>query len=207
MKIFAFIRNFPGDWESSPFGNGPTAFYTIPDSGAERPGHPVFVPDFDSEFTLHPTLALRIGRLGKGFPERFAHRYVEAAGPAAVVVAKNLLPQLRALGEPWDDALCFDQCCLVGNLQPADSFIYSAPLLFSCGDMTLRYDPSVLLGDMERLIAGLAQKHTLKNGDLLLAGISPTGFPMLSGTSLTARQQLQGHTLTDNTTLLDYRLR
>lgn len=158
----------------------------MPDSSVLRSGNPFFVPDFDSEFQIFPSICYRIGRLGKSIAGRFAHRYIDAATIAIAVVATPLLKRLRTAGMPWTRAVAFDRSCMLGNLEPIDTFIGCDQLTIKCGNHTLKYDLSSLNQPIERLIEMISADNTLKNGDLILAGLTAKGITLTPGMTLNA---------------------
>lgn len=186
MKIFAVVHNYPGNENASPFGTGKTVWYEMSESCVLRSGNPFFVPDFDPDFSVHPSVVYRIGRLGKNIAPRFASRYLEAAGAAAAVVARDSLKALRNAGLPWSAAVSFDRSCFIGNLKPIDAFI-NKTIDFSLGDSIFSYDLRALSLPVEEVVALLSRNNTLKNGDLILAAIAPEGFSLVPGNRLVAR--------------------
>ena len=85
------------------------------DSALLTHGKPMFKPDFTQELSAAPYLALRISRMGKSIPARFAHRYYDAVGVAVDFTAEDVLRQLRSEGEPWDMAKSFDGSVCLGQ--------------------------------------------------------------------------------------------
>ena len=189
MKIFAVIRNYGAECPGSPFGEGKACWYEMPDSSIIRTGNPWFVPDFAEEFKFFPSIVYRIGRLGKSISERFAHRYLESVGMAGAVVAEDLLRELREKGLPWAEAVSFDRSCLLGNLQPIDTLLYKTGLTIMSGNDEFRYEPESLRHNPYEIVSLLSRTHTLKNGDLLLAGLTPEGITLRPDTKLTAVSQ------------------
>lgn len=181
MKIFAVIRNYGQPVAESPMGEGDVNWYEMPDSSVLRSGNPFFVPDFDSEFQLFPSICYRIGRLGKSISRRFAHRYIDAATISAAIVATPLLGKLREDGLPWTRAVSFDRSCLLGNLEPINSFIDCEPLTVECGEHSLKYDLNSLRQSIDSLIETISADNTLKNGDLILAGLTAQGITLKPG--------------------------
>lgn len=177
MKIFAFTGNY-GSQDSE------IHWFSLPDSSVAKEGNPVFVPDFDPEFRLLPTLYFRIGRLGKGMAARFAARYIDGWGLGACSAGIGTLDSLRKEGAPWSEALAFDKSCLLGNLQPVESLDNYECFTFTCGTNDAVYRPGMIREPVDMLIERLGRTHTLKNGDIVLAAIMPEGLPMIPGTRL-----------------------
>lgn len=176
MKIFAVIHNYGEISPESPMGEGETDWYEMPDSALLRSGNPFFVPDFDTEFRAFPSICFRIGRLGKSIASRFAGRYIDSWTASVAVAATGLLRRQRESGMPWTRAVAFDRSFMIGNLQPIDTFINYAKFSVSCGESRMVYDINDLRLSVERLIELISSDNTLKNSDLLLAGLTPTGL-------------------------------
>lgn len=134
-------------------------------------GNPYFVPDFADRFEAFPSLALRIGKLGKGISSRFADRYVESVAPCAVIAAVDLLDSLRKEGLPWTPAVCYDRSLALGKFTSVD--------FNGIGDLgvTLRMvsdqatecsDRSITTETAAESICAIARDNTLKTGDLIV---------------------------------------
>ena len=202
MKIFAVIRNYPGSGaDGGLFGAGGMSWYELPDSSLSHTGNPFFVPDFDSRFVACPSVAYRIGRLGKSIARRFAGRYLDAATMACAVVAADSLAAARRDGNPWTPAVAFDRSCLIGNFQPLDTFISSGPLTLECGETSTGYDPQALTLPVEAVVEAISATCTLKTGDIILAGLSPHGLP------LNIQSRLRAWHNKDNTNAIDINIR
>lgn len=200
MKIFAIINNYYDGDHRSPFAIGKEStcepdWYELPDSSVLRSGNPFFVPDFASEFQAFPSLVYRIGRLGKSIAPRFASRYVDAWTAGAAVTAIDLLSELRNAGAPWTRATAFDRSLFLGNLQPMDSLLKIDSLDLTAGDEKIVYRLPEINESIDCIISRISACNTLKNGDLILVGLTPTGLALHPGMRLSA------HSKSDN--LLD----
>ena len=78
-------------------------------------GKPMFKPDFTHEMSAAPYVALRISRMGKSIPARFAFRYYDAVGVAIDFTAEDVLRRLSQEGGPWDAAKSFDGSICIGD--------------------------------------------------------------------------------------------
>ena len=61
----------------SPVEQGGITLFLKPDTALTRPDWPFFVPDWSEQIEYETELVVRINRLGKSIPERFAHRYYD----------------------------------------------------------------------------------------------------------------------------------
>lgn len=184
MKIFAVIHNYGQMDDTSPMGEGRPDWYEMPDSSILRSGNPMFIPDFDTEFRAFPSLCLRIGRLGKSIASRFAGRYFDGWTAAVAIVGINRLKDLRDSQMPWTRAVAFDRSCLLGNLQPIDTLKEYRPLSIECSSEKSDYDPTRLRNSPDSILEAISAENTVKNGDLILAGLTPDGILLERGSEL-----------------------
>lgn len=194
MKTFAIINNYRtksscassrSDTKANSIEGG-LDWYDIPDSSILKTGNPFFVPDFAEEFAAYPSITIRIGRLGKSISARFSSRYVEAIGVGVSVVATTLLSSLRSKGFPWTRATAFDRSLWLGNLMPSDTLSKLEEIKFSCGDKTLVYRLDSLILNIYEVIELISSTNTLKNGDIILAGLTETGILLQPESRFTA---------------------
>lgn len=203
MKTFAIINNYREIFSESPERSvtgssveiNEPCWYYLPDSSILRSGNPFFVPDFDSEFTAYPSVAIRIGRLGKSISAKFAPRYVEAVGAGAAVVAETLLKQLRKKGLPWTPATAFDRSLWLGNLTPPDTLSNLEEIVYNCGEQTILYRLESLKSDIFKVIELVSATNTLKNGDIILAALTDKGISLKPESRFTARTEKDSNLL------------
>ena len=120
---------------------------------------------------------LRICRLGKSIPRRFAHRYYDAATVGIDFTARDLQKKLRAEGLPWELSKSFDGAAAIGEWVPTDKFRDLQMLSFRLdknGKTVQQALTSDMLFKIDDLIAYISQFFTLKTGDLLFTG-TPAG--------------------------------
>lgn len=146
-------------------------------------GNPYFVPDFDSLFEARPALAIRIGKLGKGIAPRFAHRYIDGVAPASMMIARNLLDNLRKSGLPWSKAISYDRSLAVGqfaNLPIEEISAASVSLDIINGDEvnSLKSNVTCLSCSIEKIISILSRDNALKTGDYIVIA-SPQSGPVI----------------------------
>ncbi|MBO4730612.1 MAG: fumarylacetoacetate hydrolase family protein [Bacteroidaceae bacterium] len=146
------------------------------DSALLTHGKPMFKPDFTRELSAAPYLALRISRMGKSIPARFAHRYYDAVGVAVDFTAEDVLRQLRSEGEPWDMAKSFDGSVCLGEW--LELGVRSEELGVNEVKLTLLVDGteqstlpiSDLKAEAGEIIEQVSGLFTLRQGDILLMG-------------------------------------
>lgn len=185
MKIFAIINNYyPISTDSD------IDWYQLSDSSILRTGNPFFIPDFASRFEAFPSVVFRIGRLGKSIAPRFASRYIDSATIGIPIIATDLLESLQAEGKPWSRAVSFDRSLILGNFQPIDTFLNCSSFHIRCGENDMTYRLDNLRIPIEEIIAIISADNTMKNGDLILAALPPTGILLQQDSSLSVISEL-----------------
>lgn len=189
MKIIAIAYNYPAynKTENPAFviPEEPVVFSKA-DSALLKDGKPFFLPDFAEPCEAHVELVVRIGRLGKCIPERFALRYCDAVTVGISFVARRLFERCRAAGLPWELSTGFDGAAAVGRFLPADGLDLS-DLRFRLDDRggeVRRGWSGAMRWPVGKLIAHVSQFYTLRQGDLLFTGAPEAAYPVAIGQSL-----------------------
>lgn len=180
MKIFGVGFNYPEhnkDMHVALSKPERPIIFTKTDSSLLKDHKTFFVPDHLGRIDYEAELVVRIGRLGKTIPERFAHRYYDAVTVGIDFTAREVQQQLREAGQPWELSKGFDGAAVVGDWVDMGEVADVQALNFRLdingttvqqgfsGDMLFRID---------ELIAYISQYFTLKTGDLLFTG-TPAG--------------------------------
>ena len=181
MKIFAVAYNYDAYNKAgeSPLymGKEPVVFMKA-DSALLKGGRPLFLPDELGRIDYEAELVVRICRLGKGIPERFAHRYYDAVTCGVDFTARDLQQRLSAEGLPWDISKSFDGAAAVGEWVPCDSLPTDGiPFRLDVNHTTVQVGHSAdMCWSIDALIAYISRWFTLRTGDLIFTGTpSPTG--------------------------------
>ena len=155
--------------------------FTKADSALLKNGKPFFVPDFMGRIDYEAELVVRICRLGKGIPERFAHRYYDAVTVGVDFTAREVQKKAKDLGRPWTIAKGFDGSAVIGDWVDLDN---NEKQRRDVQDLHFHLDingktvQTGFSGDMlykvDELIAYISRFFTLKTGDLLYTG-TPVG--------------------------------
>lgn len=151
--------------------------FTKADSALLKDHKPFFVPDFMGRIDYETELVVRICRLGKSIPERFAHRYYDAVTVGIDFTARDLQQRLRAAGEPWDLCKGFDGSAAIGEWVDVAKFRDIQAIHFHLdinGKTVQEGCTSDMLYKVDELIAYISRFFTLKTGDLLYTG-TPAG--------------------------------
>jgi 2-keto-4-pentenoate hydratase/2-oxohepta-3-ene-1,7-dioic acid hydratase in catechol pathway len=152
-----------------------------PDSALLKGGRPFFVPEELGRIEYETELVVRICRLGKGIPKRFAHRYYDAVTVGIDFTARELQQQLRGKGLPWERAKAFDGSAAIGrwidivpDVQTDEHRLSHRLRLAVNGTVVQDGNTADMLFDIDALISYISQTFTLRTGDLLFTG-TPTG--------------------------------
>ena len=151
------------------------------DSALLKNKKPFFIPDFNSECSASAYLAVRVSRMGKSIPARFAHRYYDGVCVAVDFTAEDVLRQLQSQGEPWDLAKSFDGSVAIGDFVDLPTEGFSSQ---QCVEMeingerlchTLIENPADFVN---QAIERLSLIFTIRQGDILLIGM-PDNKPLV----------------------------
>lgn len=181
MKIFVIPNNYALYNKTSTdalYKTEQPIVYTKADSALLKDKKPFFVPDWSKDVDAEVQLVVRICRLGKSVPERFAHRYYDALTVGVSFTTRDILRQLIATGQPWEMATGFDSSAAIGEWIAKDKFRDAQALHFSLdigNDKVQEGRSSDMLHSIDSLIAYVSRFYTLKTGDILFTGspISP----------------------------------
>ena len=180
MKIFAVGMNYAlhnKELDGTLYKPETPVIFTKADSALLKDKKPFFIPDFMGRIDYEAEVAVRISRLGKTIPERFAHRYYDAVTVGIDFTARELQQKLRANGEPWDLCKGFDGSAALGEWVSVDKFRDVQALHFHLdinGNTVQEGRTSDMLFSIDSLIAYISRFFTLKTGDILFTG-TPVG--------------------------------
>lgn len=180
MKIFAVGMNYAQhnkELDGALYIPEEPVVFTKADSSLLKDGKPFFVPDHLGRVDYETEMVVRICRLGKSIPERFAHRYYDAVTVGIDFTARDLQRRLRDAGQPWDLCKGFDGAAAIGEWIPKEKFLDVQALHFHLdinGRTVQEGCTSDMLFGVDRLISYISQFFTLKTGDMLYTG-TPAG--------------------------------
>lgn len=151
--------------------------FTKADSSLLKSGKPFFVPDFMGRIDYEAELVIRICRLGKNIPQRFAHRYYDAVTVGIDFTARDVQQQLREKGLPWDLSKSFDGAAAIGEWVSKDKFLDVQALRFRLdinGQTVQEGCTADMVFGIDEIVAYISQYFTLKTGDVIFTG-TPAG--------------------------------
>ena len=144
------------------------------------------VPDFLGRIDYEAEIVVRINKLGKSIPARFAHRYYDAITVGIDFTARDLQRRLMSEGAPWELSKGFDGSAVLGEFRPVESFdINNLDFSLTIDDKTVQSaKSSQMLFSVDEIIAYVSRFCTLKTGDLIFTGTPAGTGPATIGTHL-----------------------
>ena len=181
MKIFAIGENYSSHRQEMGVAAGrpdtPVVFMKA-DSSLLKSHKPFFLPDDLGRIDYETEVVVRINRLGKSIPERFAHRYYDAVTCGIDFTARELQSRLRSEGLPWELCKGFDGAAAIGEWIPLEDVPQIQCLDFHLdinGHCVQAGNTTDMLFTVDELIAYISRYFTLRTGDLLFTG-TPAGI-------------------------------
>lgn len=161
--------------------------FTKADSALLKDRKPFFVPDFMGRIDYEAELVVRICRLGKTIPQRFAHRYYDAVTLGVDFTARDMQRRFREKGMPWDLCKGFDGSAAIGEWVDINKFRDIQAINFRLninGSTVQEACTSDMLYSVDELIAYISRYFTLKTGDLIYTGTPAGTGPVAIGDRL-----------------------
>lgn len=180
MKIFAVGMNYiqhNKELDGALYTPEEPVIFTKADSALLKAHKPFFVPDFMGRIDYETELVVRICRLGKTIPERFAHRYYDAVTVGIDFTARDVQQRLRAAGQPWELSKGFDGSAAIGDWVGKERFLDIQSLRFHLninGQTVQEGYTGNMLFSVDHIVAYISRYFTLKTGDLIFTG-TPVG--------------------------------
>ena len=185
MKIFAIGMNYiqhNKELDGALYKPEEPVIFTKADSALLKDGNPFFVPDFMGQIDYGTEIVVRICRLGKSIPARFAHRYYDAVTVGIDFTARDMQRKARAEGRPWDICKGFDGSAAIGEWVDVSKFRDIQAIHFHLdinGKTVQEGCTSDMLFKVDEIIEYISRFYTLKTGDILYTG-TPAGIGAVS---------------------------
>ncbi len=185
MKIFAIGMNYiqhNKELDGALYKPEEPVIFTKADSALLKDGKPFFVPDFMGQIDYETEIVVRICRLGKSIPARFAHRYYDAVTVGIDFTARDMQRKARAEGRPWDICKGFDGSAAIGEWVDVSKFrdIQAIHFHLDINCKTVQEGcTSDMLFKVDEIIEYISRFYTLKTGDILYTG-TPAGIGAVS---------------------------
>lgn len=180
MKIFAIGMNYAQhnkEMDGALYKPEEPVVFLKADSSLLKDKKPFFLPDELGRVDYETELVVRICRLGKSIPQRFAHRYYDAVTCGIDFTARDLQRKCKEKGLPWTLCKGFDGAAAIGEWVPVEKFRDIQAIHFHLdinGKTVQEGCTSDMLYGADELIAYISRWFTLKTGDILFTG-TPVG--------------------------------
>ena len=179
MKIIAVGKNYAEhalEFDGTVAAPEVPMIFMKPDSAIIKNGKHFYVPDFLGRVDYEAEIVVRINKLGKSIPARFAHRYYDAITVGIDFTARDMQRGLIERGEPWDLSKGFDGSAVLGEFLPVERYdINDVDFSLSIdGDIVQKANTSQMYFSADEIIAYVSRFCTLKTGDLIFTG-TPAG--------------------------------
>lgn len=189
MKIIAVGKNYREhalEFDGTDEKPAVPIIFMKPDSAIIKNGKHFYVPDFMGQIDYEAEIVVRINKLGKSIPARFAHRYYDAITVGIDFTAREMQRRLIAAGEPWDMSKGFDGSAVLGEFRPVEQYdINNINFSLTINDEVVQSaSSSQMLFSVDEVIAYVSRFCTLKTGDLIFTGTPAGSGPVQIGTHL-----------------------
>ena len=189
MKIIAVGKNYRDhalEFDGSSDKPAVPIIFMKPDSAIIKNGKHFYVPDFLGRVDYEAEIVVRINKLGKSIPARFAHRYYDAITVGIDFTARDWQRNLIAAGEPWDMSKGFDGSAVLGDFRPVERYdINNVDFSLTINDeLAQEGNTSQMYFSVDEIIAYVSRFCTLKTGDLIFTGTPAGSGPATIGTHL-----------------------
>ncbi len=180
MKIFAVGMNYAQhnkELDGTLYKPETPVIFTKADSALLKDRKPFFIPDHLGQIDYEAELVVRICKLGKTVPERFAHRYYDAVTVGIDFTARELQKKLREAGQPWDLCKGFDGAAALGEWVSKEKFRDVQAMHFHLdinGQTVQEGRTSDMIFSIDHIVSYISQFLTLKTGDIIYTG-TPVG--------------------------------
>ena len=179
MKIIAVGKNYSEhalEFDGTVDRPQVPLIFMKPDSAIIKNGKHFYVPDFLGRVDYEAEIVVRINKLGKSIPARFAHRYYDAITVGIDFTARDMQRRLIENGEPWDLSKGFDGSAVLGEFRSVEKYNIN-DVDFSLtidNEVVQKANTSQMYFPVDEIIAYVSRFCTLKTGDLIFTG-TPAG--------------------------------
>ena len=179
MKIIAVGKNYSEhalEFDGTVERPQVPIIFMKPDSAIIKNGKHFYVPDFLGRVDYEAEIVVRINKLGKSIPARFAHRYYDAITVGIDFTARDMQRRLIENGEPWDLSKGFDGSAVLGEFRSVEKYNIN-DVDFSLtidNEVVQKANTSQMYFPVDEIIAYVSRFCTLKTGDLIFTG-TPAG--------------------------------
>ena len=188
MKIICIGRNYANHAkEMNAEVPKQPVFFMKPDTALLPKKTPFFYPNFTKDLHHECELVVRIQKVGKNIPEKYAHEFYSEIGIGIDFTARDLQQICKEKGQPWEIAKSFEHSAPVSEKFLPIADLNLTDLNFSLtknGTIVQKGNIKDMLFSIDQIIAYISQFMTLKIGDLIFTGTPEGVGPVQIGDTL-----------------------
>lgn len=189
MKIIAVGKNYAEhalEFDGTVEKPAVPMIFMKPDSAIIKNGKHFYVPDFLGRVDYEAEIVVRINKLGKSIPARFAYRYYDAITVGIDFTARDMQRAFIEAGAPWELSKGFDGSAVLGEFRPVEQYdINDVPFSLTIDEKVVQSASTAqMLFKVDEIIAYISRFCTLKTGDLIFTGTPAGSGPVSIGTHL-----------------------
>lgn len=189
MKIIAVGKNYAEhalEFDGTVEKPSVPMIFMKPDSAIIKNGKHFYVPDWLGRVDYEAEIVVRINKLGKSIPQRFACRYYDAITVGIDFTARDMQRAFIEAGAPWELSKGFDGSAVLGEFRPVEQYnIDDVPFSLTIDDKVMQSATTAqMLFKVDEIIAYISRFCTLKTGDLIFTGTPAGSGPVSIGTHL-----------------------
>lgn len=189
MKIIAVGKNYAEhalEFDGTVEKPSVPMIFMKPDSAIIKNGKHFYVPDWLGRVDYEAEIVVRINKLGKSIPQRFACRYYDAITVGIDFTARDMQRAFIEAGAPWELSKGFDGSAVLGEFRPVEQYnIDDVPFSLTIDDKVVQSTTTAqMLFKVDEIIAYISRFCTLKTGDLIFTGTPAGSGPVSIGTHL-----------------------
>lgn len=189
MKIIAVGKNYAEhafEFDGTVDKPSVPMIFMKPDSAIIKNGKHFYVPDFLGRVDYEAEIVVRICKLGKSIPARFAPRYYDAVTVGIDFTARDMQRAFIESGAPWELSKGFDGSAVLGEFRSVEQYdINEIPFSLTIDDKVVQSATTAdMIFKVDEIIAYISRFCTLKHGDLIFTGTPAGAGPVEIGTHL-----------------------
>lgn len=179
MKIIAVGKNYAEhalEFDGTTQRPDVPMIFMKPDSAILKNGKHFYLPDWLGRIDYEAEIVVRINKLGRSIPARFAYRYYDAITVGIDFTARDMQRQFIEQGAPWELSKGFDCSAVLGEFRSVERYnLKEQPFSLTINDCIVQQAvTSQMIFSVDEIIAYVSRFCTLKTGDLIFTG-TPAG--------------------------------
>lgn len=179
MKIIAVGKNYAEhalEFDGTTQRPAVPMIFMKPDSAILKNGKHFYLPDWLGRIDYEAEIVVRINKLGRSIPARFAYRYYDAITVGIDFTARDMQRQFIEQGAPWELSKGFDCSAVLGEFRPVERYnLKEQQFSLTINDCIVQQAvTSQMIFSVDEIIAYVSRFCTLKTGDLIFTG-TPAG--------------------------------